>query len=1333
MKRLLLFLVAVLAAGIGLVHAGDCAGMAAAATSSGAYYTLDQVQVVYVNGKYYYVRDESGSALVFSGWDGFKKLRAGDIVTRIYGKAMIYNGLPELIPEDTLYTRVPGAAPVIPDATAAPTTADLNKVMWFRDVDMNGQSFPSTIENRAGIFAGTSVLFRNLWYTQYEFDASKTYDILGCVGAYNTTIQVNVAEIQEHQEPDELITVGAEMPSTWSGMNLYAWTNDGDQLLGIWPGSAMNVDSMGWAYHTFIGLPGVNYIWNDGSTQTVDLYTDESICQRLMAPQPHVSNPKWTATTVDCGSHASQPSDTTIVGESITMKLLGMSVPAEWNEVRLFSWTDGVDPALSTGYGLALTLDSLGWYSYTFQNLETVDLLFNNGDWGAGNQTVDARVTSDVCYAFGDPNTVENNRYPLISVDCIHPDSITPTPIDTAGTCIVYIYDNITLAVYDSIVVPFGGNAVLPTDRLPEYDGYHFVFWEGLYDGSNILYNVTSDKWAQAKYYINLPEAEPADPVTVRLDPASVPESWENVYVFSWTTGAMDAEWPGALMTRDTTGWLTYTFPAGVQEIDFLFNNGEGNIGNQTVDVDNVSSDYCFRIANPWWPTGYYLVYPTECETQPQPQAEGITVRLMPEEWAGGWGSQINIYAWVSADSVDTPILGEWPGVPMTRDMWFEYTFDTIYHNVNVIFNCGNVQTEDIMNVTENTCFQISTDIGWRNGSYIHEYQIADCSVNPIMYKHVTFMGYHGGVLKMVYVVKGDSVVPPVAPEIEGLVFLGWDKDLSSVMTDMEVHPIYGVPQGDGIKVQFKSPQQFGWEYTKYIYAWIHGEDGVDTPILGEWPGREMTLDTITGWYYYQLPSEYNHFNIVLSAPEGYSQTVDIEGIEDNICLGIASGQYEWYDQMRHYDWELLDCSHNATDYHRVIFADLDYYLVDYRNVLNGDSVRNVPAGPERHGYVFVGWDEPLTNVTTDLVVLPIYEELPATNNLKVHLLPTYGIGWESIYLYAWADDADGGFHEICGAWPGTLVPIDSLGWCTYSFAHDSVVNIIWNDGVSGQGYAHQTRDILNVGSETYYRLYGRDSLMFTLVETLSDETNPANYRTVAYIDIDFDNQLLMMLQQEAGTLIELSPTIPYHEGYVFLHWANAATGAEITSDYVVTEDMVIDEVYERRTYQVFILDWDGHKLAWSYYFPHGGSVNMSTIAQPSREGYEFIGWSDSLQNITSERFSVALYKPTTTGNYTVIFRGMDGQIVDQQQIDLTLPMPEEIEGYMFVGWRVQEGDLSLGTIIVHAVYEWVGPDGMREASGEDHATKELREGKVYIIHPDGKVYSADGKLVETK
>ena len=71
MKRLLLFFVAVLAAGIGLVHAGDCAGMAAAATSSGAYYTLDQVQVVYVNGKYYYVRDESGSALVFSGWDGW--------------------------------------------------------------------------------------------------------------------------------------------------------------------------------------------------------------------------------------------------------------------------------------------------------------------------------------------------------------------------------------------------------------------------------------------------------------------------------------------------------------------------------------------------------------------------------------------------------------------------------------------------------------------------------------------------------------------------------------------------------------------------------------------------------------------------------------------------------------------------------------------------------------------------------------------------------------------------------------------------------------------------------------------------------------------------------------------------------------------------------------------------------------------------------------------------------------------------------------------------------------------------------------------------------------
>ena len=1406
MKRFLLFLVAIMAAGMSMMNASTCADLNAI-TGTVNNFSLGQVTVVYAKSPYYFVQDATGTTLVYKANYG---LQAGDVVTGLSGKATLYNSLPELTnPTDySSLSITQGTAPVIPDATVVPTMADINKVFMFRDVDMGGQSFRLNANNNPinldVTFLGQTLQFRNGWKDTITFNANKTYDMVGAISRYNETLQVYVTDFVEHHEMGfNPIVVGAEKPSTWNAMYLYAWANVGGGLLGAWPGTLVNVDSAGWAYHTFEGVSEVNYIWNNGSgTQTEDLYTTASICQRLVEPQPHISSGHWTATTVDCTTHATQPSDTTsqdtipdpgtgitlgfgnafawdsvylyawddnqnpllgqwpgtlmtlnenqwayktftgvdkvnyiwsngknsnaigarqtrdltatasvcqavdpysanyplhvvsiecdanpdyifdltyaqalaigaladvdnpsyytyrttgvvsriqtspenvdqykncdfyivnpndsndnsiqcfrtrwlqdtdmtsevmpavgdtvtIVGslqyyqsrqvefnrgyiESIarqftpdtiapqpqtgfTVKLLGMSVPAEWNEVRIYSWTPGVDSALSTGYGLQLTQDSLGWYSYTFQNVDTVDFLYNNGAWGETNQTIDARIISDVCVALGDPNTTPSGRYPLVAVDCIHPDTITPTPIDTGKICTVYIFDNITRVYYDSLKVQYGQDAVLPTESLPTYDGYHFVFWEGLYDGSNVIRNVKSDVYAQAKYYINLPEQTPANPVTVRLDPSSVPESWENVYVYSWTAGAMEAQWPGTAMTVDATGWLAYTFPAGVEDIDFLFNNGNGNTGNQTVDVDDVNSNYYFRIDNPLGPEGLYMVYPTQYTPQPD---------------------------------------------------------DTT-----------------------------------------------------------------------------------------------------------------------GILVRFFSPQQMGWQSTKYIYAWVSA-DSVDTPILGEWPGQLMVADTATGWMTYRMPSQYTSVNVVINASDSYCQTEDILNITSDVCLGILNEQYEWYNEMCHYTPEVLDCAHSAKDYCRVVFADADNYIVAYRNVLSGDSVKNVPAGPERHGYDFIGWDKDLTNVTASMIVRPLYEEQPATTNLKVHLVPTNGIGWQQVYLYAWTNTPNGDFgYEVCGTWPGVQVPVDSLGWCTYTFAHDSLVNIIWNDGVSGENLIHQTANIMNVNTETYYRLFGTDEYSKAAVDVLNPLSNPSEFHTVAFIDYDFDAELLSIQQIHHGQNIIEWPNAPQHDGYTFLNWVQLdpvtmqATGI-VTDTTSVTGDMIIDESYERVKYMVYMVDWDGRLLYFGE-VPYGNNVNMEgLVPYYPREGYEFIGWSDSLQNITSMRFSVALYKPVTTGNYTVVYQGLNGQMIDRQMIDLMLPMAEEIDGYMFVGWKVVEGDLSYGTIAIQAMYQWVGPDGAPEVAGENRATKELREGKVYVISPDGKVYDAEGKLVETK
>ena len=833
-----------------------------------------------------------------------------------------------------------------------------------------------------------------------------------------------------------------------------------------------------------------------------------------------------------------------------------MSVPSSWNEVRLFSWTAGVDPALSTDYGLALTLDSLGWYSYTFENLPVVDFLFNNGAWGAGNQTVDVKAAVDLCFALGDPNMTGNNHYPVIDVDCIHPDSITPTPVDTTSSHTVYLTDNITHAIFGMIQVPYGGTAVLPMDSLPYYEGYHFVFWEGLYDGSNVIENVTSDLWMQAKYYITLPEQPVISAIPVRLKASSVPQSWEHVYVYSWTQGAMNEPWPGAEMRLDSTGWYTYRFPAGVQNIDLLFNNGEGNVGNQTVDVDDINGEYCFRMGQPLDSiTGYHIVYLADCEgvdtIAPQPQPEGITVRLTKEDTYGGWYGTYYVYAWQTIDSVDIPILGEWPGVEMNYDEQtnrYSYTFDEQYDNVNIVFSTENgVQTDDIRGITEDACFQVGPGMGWLNGMYVHNYVQVSCD-QSIQYHLVYFYGINGDFLAVVRVADGEAAEAPVAPEVTGYTFMGWNQDFSHVTGQMNVYAVY---------------------------------------------------------------------------------------------------QY---------------------------------------NGASGDGI-------------------------------------------TVRLLSTNGYGWENIYLYAWTNTG-----EPLGSWPGTLIPKDSTGWHAYTFTEDTLVNIIWNDGITGQGYTHQTQDIKNLGTSACYRLYGKDSIGFTTALTMDCDANPADYHTIAYMDVDFDNQLLLIGQVEHGATFEYSPTIPQHEGIVFQNWANAATGEPFDTNAPITEDLLIDEMYNHVYYWAYLVDWDGTIIA-SGQFAHG--ISITNINEFSgycyREGYEFIGWSDSLQNITSARISVAQYKPLSAGNYTITYSGKDGEFLDTQNIDLNVPVPATIDGYMFVGWQVVGGSLEQG-IQVQAAYEPIGGSGAPATEGEQAGPRKvIRDNNIYILTSDGKVYTSDGKLVERK
>jgi len=202
------------------------------AAASGASLKLNEVTVVYVNGAYVYVKDASGSTLVYQSSTG---LKAGDVVAGIKGTASPYKGLPELKPtnDPADWTITSGDAPAIPAATAAPTAAEVNTVMVWKGVSgMSGSFTTASYSNLTGSFKGEDVLFRNNFKLAQTFESTKTYNITGAVAIYTqnetTTIQVYFISAEEVVAPtipsDELLNSYAE-----AGQNLvYAIYVDDD-------------------------------------------------------------------------------------------------------------------------------------------------------------------------------------------------------------------------------------------------------------------------------------------------------------------------------------------------------------------------------------------------------------------------------------------------------------------------------------------------------------------------------------------------------------------------------------------------------------------------------------------------------------------------------------------------------------------------------------------------------------------------------------------------------------------------------------------------------------------------------------------------------------------------------------------------------------------------------------------------------------------------------------------------------------------------------------------------------------------------------------------------
>ena len=104
------------------------------------------------------------------------------------------------------------------------------------------------------------------------------------------------------------------------------------------------------------------------------------------------------------------------------------------------------------------------------------------------------------------------------------------------------------------------------------------------------------------------------------------------------------------------------------------------------------------------------------------------------------------------------------------------------------------------------------------------------------------------------------------------------------------------------------------------------------------------------------------------------------------------------------------------------------------------------------------------------------------------------------------------------------------------------------------------------------------------------------------------------------GTLVSVTATPA--TGWHFVRWYDGAT--DITRQESVTENKQIVAYFAINRYEVIFLDWDGSVLKKDS-LNYGAAIVAP--ANPTREGYTFIGWDKDFSNITSDLTIAALYE----------------------------------------------------------------------------------------------------------
>ena len=161
--------------------------------------------------------------------------------------------------------------------------------------------------------------------------------------------------------------------------------------------------------------------------------------------------------------------------------------------------------------------------------------------------------------------------------------------------------------------------------------------------------------------------------------------------------------------------------------------------------------------------------------------------------------------------------------------------------------------------------------------------------------------------------------------------------------------------------------------------------------------------------------------------------------------------------------------------------------------------------------------------------------------------------------------------------------------------------------------------------------------------------------------------------------------------------------------------------------FTVQFVDWDGREISTQSIKSGEAAV---APADPSREGYNFIGWDKNFSNVTENMVVTAQYEEIVIPVFSIFYNDKDGALLESEEVELHMPEAPEIAGFSFLYWQAAEGNIADG-ITIQAVYQADSPTAAPEVVNEANpAQKLIRQGNVYILR-DSKTYTINGQEVK--